>query len=107
MVWAGYGHGTGIAVGTGEGYTGYYPPTDLLLGEQCCDSEAGPVRPCKGLEWVVTVLRANRRLDGPRYHPSGARSVLRPSLYLGPRNAASWPIWRDSMTFLIKLVKTA
>ena len=33
-----------------------------------------------------------RRLDGPGTHPFGARSVLRPSLVPGPRNAASWPI---------------
>ena len=34
--------GTGIRVGTGEGYTGY---PAMLLGERCADSEAGPGRP--------------------------------------------------------------
>ena len=35
------------------GNTGvYYQPTDHVLEEQT-DSEAGPGRPCKGLEWVV------------------------------------------------------
>ena len=39
------------------------PSQPALLGERYSDSEAGPVRACRALEWVVTVARAN----GPVY----------------------------------------
>ena len=46
-------------------------PTDPRFARgECPDSEAGPVRPCRGLEWVVRVLGRT----GPVY------AVLRPPL---------------------------
>ena len=41
-------------VGSWEGYTGVVPSQHALLGERSSDSEAGPVGPCRGPEWVVT-----------------------------------------------------
>ena len=54
------GHGVRARVGTGDGYTGWVreglyrgttQPPRFARGE-CPTSEAGPVRPCRGLEWV-------------------------------------------------------
>ena len=90
-------------VGIQEGYTGYYPAT---AGSHP-DSEAGPVGPCKGPEWVVRVAGVLRRRDGSQTHPAGPVSHPVASLVWDPQNAASWPIGRDSATFLRNLVKTA
>ena len=64
-------HGWGIAGWVYRvGNTG--PPTTLL--EEPNTSEAGPVRPCRGLEWVG-VGRAFRLLNPPTPLRSGARSA--------------------------------
>ena len=56
------GYGTGWVGGRAiPGTTS--PPT--LQGP---DSEAGPVSPCKGLEWVVRTVPG---WAAPRYHPAG------------------------------------
>ena len=79
-------------VGTRVGYTGVLPSDHALLGERSSDSEAGPVEPCRGSEWVVTGARANRRLDGhpPPFGPGRSSPAGPPWGY--PWNAASWPI---------------
>ena len=82
------------------GYTGGYPgglyrgttqPHCFARGE-CPDSEAGPVGPCKGLEWVVRVLGRTGGWTAPRYHPPGPVSHSVASLYLGPSECRPGPI---------------
>ena len=94
--------------GTGVGYTGWVPgrgntgslPTS---GKRSPDSEAGPGSPYRGLEWVV---RVQRPPAVPDTTPAGpGRSPAVPSLYLALL-PASWPIGRDSTSFLRNLVKT-
>ena len=82
-----------------DGYTGWVIgglyrvlPTDhALLEESALPSEAGPEGPAgawSGGEVCSDVPSAVRS----QVPPSGpGRSTLWPSLYLGPRNAASWP----------------
>ena len=67
-------HGTGVRAGYGtrDGYTGgwlgglYRVPTQqpALLEESAVPSEAGPVRPCRGLEWVGNCARTYGGRDG-------------------------------------------
>ena len=54
------------------------PGTTQLLEGEVSSSEAGPVRPCKGLEWVGTELgRPAPRTTHSRHPvPSGARSAV-------------------------------
>ena len=66
------------------------------------DSEAGPGSPCRGLEWVVWGAAPAR---SPRTHPPGPVGSPAGSLPGSGPAPASWPIWRDLTTFLIKLVK--
>ena len=96
MYGCGYGQvGTrvGIQVGTGEGYTGYYPHRPRE--EEPNPAERAP-EALQGLEWVGLgsgrVSLGVRRVGGPWYHPSGPVGPCRPSLYQGPWNPASGPI---------------
>ena len=91
-------------VGTGRGTI---PGTTQLPREEGLRQRSGPVAPAGGGVGGLRAGRVTRRLDGPRYHPPGPVRPCWPSLYLGPRNAASWPIGRDSVTFTIKLVKNS
>ena len=78
----GMGTGTGIQVG-GAGYTGY--PASLLE-ERSSDSEAGPGRACRALEWVVTGARTPAAL-GPPLPAVGPASL---SQHCSPGNTRLW-----------------
>ena len=47
----------GWGMGTGWVWEGLYRVPTQLLEERYPDSEAGPVRACRALEWVVWVAR--------------------------------------------------
>ena len=67
--------GYGDWVGRWVGYTGYYPPSR----KDPPDSEAGPVSPCRGLEWVVRRVRPPGR---PLTTPAGPGRVWDPPCQL-------------------------
>ena len=82
--------GTGIRVVGGEGYTGTQPAAHRLLEEGTPDSEAGPRKPCKGLEWGGQGWTDVRWAGTAIPPPSGpGRSLAGPSL----GNALGMPTW--------------
>ena len=100
--------GVAASAGSTGGLYRYPAHTQQLAHRQLRehpDSEAGPVRPCKGLEWVVRVR--NNTVGGDGHMTTlRARSVPCGSLpVICPQNAHLRPIWRDFTSFSIKLVK--
>ena len=87
-------------VGIPGGYQGGVLPAHRPAARgEVQTSEAGPVRPCRGLEWVGLGLgRTNGGGDG-FWTTLRARSGTRPLPVQNPQNAASWPIGRDLTTF--------
>ena len=87
--------GYGERVGRGRGI----PGTHLHRARSPADSEAGPVTPCRGVEWVVSWAGAC-----PGYHPAGP--VSQPAGLPVPRtrlHAASQPIRARLTSILVKL----
>ena len=112
--WCPGGYGTGVGTGWGipGGYTGEYYPATCEPTRRTATAGSGPSHREGGTEagWASPGYRVRRRGRLPDTHPlqplRGFRGPLR--WYLGPsRNAASGPIRRDSVIFLVKLVKTA
>ena len=117
---SGYGTGWVYRVGTrvvhtgwvyrvgNTGYTGYPASSKDVHRQAPCRQRSGPRKP-KGLEWVVCRVRPVRPSTHPP--PLQARWAFRARSAgdgFPPRaNAASWPIRRDSASFLRNLVKTA
>ena len=84
-------------MGIQGGYTGWVyrraiPGTTQPPRKEPYDSEAGPVRPYRGLEWVVIwrvrAPAAGRLQNPPLRGPVG----LQPPWFWTLANAASWPI---------------
>ena len=103
--------GTGIPGCTGEGYTGYYPPTDLQLAHRSPRSKptqrSGPVGPA-GPEWWGGCSGRNGGRGRSWVPPFGPGQA--PCALPVPRTsqiAHLQPKGRDFMTFLRNLVKTA
>ena len=109
-------HGVGVRTGygTGVGSTGGYlgglyrgttsPPSCPQGGAPY--SEAGPGRPCRGLEWVVRgagCVRAMSPPCGPGRSPCRCPPWDMPLL---GQMAASGPIRRELRYISVKLVKT-
>ena len=96
---------TGVVyrVGTGEGYTGTQPAArgDLQIPAKRARSPAGGG--VVGI-WRSGALGDGGQLPGP---PCGPGRVPGTLPVLGPAIPALQPIGRDSITFSIKLVKTA
>ena len=92
---AGWVSRVGILGGYREGYTGVLPTHRPAARGASPDSEAGPVGPCRGPEWVVRVQRTPRATGtvqptpaGPGRHPAGtslAGPRKRPSRLIGAR----------------------
>ena len=84
------------------------PGTQPARARSTPDSEAGPGSPQWGLEWVVWGVDACPAVFGSQVPPCGPGRSWRPSLYLGPSGCRLLANrGRDSVSFLIKLVKTA
>ena len=85
-------------MGTGWGIPGWVPGRVIpvpstLLGERSHTSEAGPVGPCRGPEWVGVGARANGGGDGSQDHPAGPVSQHAGLPVLGPSECRLLAIW--------------
>ena len=102
----------GYTVGNGEGYTGYrgIPTHRPRAEEQTHDSGAGPVRPCRGLEWVVMGLGRPFACTCRCVRPDPAPTLRARSVPEAPPWGRVWAPrakGRDSTSFLLNLVKRA
>ena len=98
--------GTGIRVGTWEGYTGYYPATQLRgrpTAKRSMNQRSGPRKALQGPGVGGFMHSAPGRPVPPLRGPVGA---LQAPPCTSSSKPASWPKGRDLTSFLGNLVKT-